>query len=122
MMLPATMLPVFGIASPAMSAPAGCKAEGEMFFMHHNDVTKHIITTDSDGCDLFFITAGKIDFKHAEIVASPDHGKLEKVAHLEFRYLPKRKFKGVDNFALKVCGTTPKGTGCSVLHYEAMVQ
>jgi hypothetical protein len=113
------MLAAFGLASQASAA---CDVDGETFYLHKKDETQHTARTDLNGCDLHFISAGKkIQFSRATIVSKSKNGDLSKIAHLEFRYRPKPGFKGNDEFALQVCGRTPKGQGCSILHYNATV-
>ncbi len=112
---------IFAAVGFVSQASATCDVKGEIFYLHKNDTTRHTAKTDLHGCDLHFITAGKIAFRSAEIVAKPKNGDLRKVAHLEFRYRPKPAYKGNDAFALKVCGRTPNGTGCSTLHYDATI-
>jgi hypothetical protein len=114
------ILGLFGLASKAQAA---CDIDGDTFYLHNNDETHHTAKTDQNGCDLHFISAGKTtEFKTASIVAKPKNGELIPIAHLEFRYRPKPGFKGNDEFALKVCGKTAKGEGCSTLHYSATVE
>jgi hypothetical protein len=107
-----------GFVSPAFAV---CDVEGEMFYLHKNDVSKHLARTDASGCDLHFITGGGVTFRSAAIVAKPKKGDLRKIAHLEFRYRPKPGFRGSDNFSLRVCGRNQSGSGCSILHYTAQV-
>ena len=106
------------VAPPAF---ATCTLTGELFYMHKNDETQHMLSTDRYGCNLDFASAGKITFESAEIVDPPKNGDLFKTAQLEFRYIPKRKYQGDDAFTLKVCGSTPHGSGCSTLHYKTTV-
>jgi hypothetical protein len=108
-----------GFASPAFAV---CDVKGEIFYLHKNDVSRNTAKTDMHGCDLHFISAGKINFRSAAVVAKPKNGSLRKIAHLEFRYRPKPGFKGNDAFSVKVCGKTPNGSGCSTLHYDAAVE
>lgn len=119
--LPAACGIFFAAAGFISQASAACDVKGEIFYLHKNDTSRNTAKTDLYGCDLHFISAGKIRFRSAAIVAKPKNGNLRKIAHLEFRYRPKPDFKGNDVFAVKVCGRTPKGSGCSILHYEATV-
>jgi hypothetical protein len=121
LVLPAAFA-IVASAGFASQAAAHCEVTGDIFYLHKNDVSKHTAKTDVQGCDLHFITAGKIRFRRAKIVTAPQNGNLRKIAHLEFRYRPKPGFKGTDTFALQLCGRTPKGSGCSILNYEATVE
>jgi hypothetical protein len=103
-------------------ASAKCEVTGEIFYMHANDKKRNTARTNINGCDLHFITRGKVRFTSAKIVAKPKNGILRKIAHLEFRYKPKPGFTGKDEFALRVCGRTEKGRGCSTLDYDAIVE
>lgn len=118
--LPAA-LGIFAAAGFASQASAACDVDGDLFYLHKNDASKHTAKMDIDGCDLHFISAKNVTFRSAAIVAKPKNGALRKIAHLEFRYRPKPGFKGNDAFSLKVCGKTPAGSGCSTLHYTAKV-
>ena len=109
----------FGMSTQALAV---CDVSGEIFYMHDNDQRKNVARTDMQGCDLHFITRGKVRFTSAKIVSKPANGSLHKIAHLEFRYKPRRGFKGNDAFILSVCGQTEKGKGCSTLHYDAVVE
>jgi hypothetical protein len=109
---------IFGLSSQAF---AKCEVTGEIFFLHANDTKKNTARTSQHGCDLHFITRGKTRFTSARIVEKPQNGILRKIANMEFRYKPKPGFTGTDKFALRVCGRTEKGKGCSTLHYDAIV-
>ncbi|MEA2950630.1 MAG: hypothetical protein QOJ96_150 [Alphaproteobacteria bacterium] len=113
---------IFATVAFASPAFAVCDVKGEIFYLHKNDVSRNTAKTDMHGCDLHFISAGKINFRSAAVVAKPKNGSLRKIAHLEFRYRPKPGFKGNDAFSVKVCGKTPNGSGCSTLHYDAAVE
>jgi hypothetical protein len=115
------VLGIFAGAGFSSPASAACDVKGEIFYLHKNDVSRNTAKTDLNGCDLHFISAGKITFRSAAIVAKPKNGSLRKIAHLEFRYRPKTGFKGNDAFSVKVCGKTPNGSGCSTLHYDAAI-
>ena len=115
-------LGIVGALGSISPVAAGCDVDGETFYLHKKDETRHAAKTDLNGCDLHFISAGKkIQFTSAKVVSKPKNGDLAKIAHLEFRYRPKPGFKGNDEFALQVCGKTTKGQGCSILHYNATV-
>ena len=107
------------LAVPAM---AQCDIESEPFFMHKNDKSNHRIATDSSGCELNFSTDAKTKFHSATVTTRPRNGKLVKIAHLEFVYHPRPGFKGEDAFAMKVCGASMAGRGCSLLNYSASVK
>lgn len=109
---------VFGLTS---QASAKCDITGEIFYMHDNDTKKNTAQTNQHGCDLHFVTRGKVRFQSAKIAAKPKNGILRKIANLEFRYKPRPGFTGTDTFALRICGRTEKGRGCSTLNYEAVV-
>jgi hypothetical protein len=114
-----SIVAALGTSSPAS---AKCEVTGEIFYLHENDKKHNVARTDINGCDLHFITRGKVRFTSAKIVGKPTNGQLRKIANLEFRYKPRPDFKGTDKFALRVCGRTEKGRGCSVLDYEAVVE
>lgn len=118
-----TIIAMFGLFGLASHAWAACEVDGETFYLHQKDETHHTAKTDQNGCDLHFISAGNnTEFDKASIVSKPKNGELSPIAHLEFRYRPNPGFKGNDEFALQVCGRTPKGEGCSILHYTATVE
>jgi hypothetical protein len=122
-LVPAAVIGILGVFGLTSQASAACDVDGETFYLHKNDETRHTAKTDLNGCDLHFISAGtETQFSSASIVSKPKNGDLSKIAHLEFRYHPNSNFKGSDEFALRVCGKTPKGEGCSVLHYTATVE
>ncbi len=105
-----------GVATPAL---ADCDVAVKPFFMHKSDHTAHTLVTDSRGCQLNFVTDEKTKFRNASIVRGASHGKLVKTAKLEFVYHPRPGFMGNDQFALRVCGSSPAGRGCSTLDYTA---
>jgi hypothetical protein len=58
----------------------------------------------------------------ASVVGQPSHGTLASSGGLKFRYQPTAGFKGADRYVIRVCGTSPKGSGCSTLNYRVTLQ
>ncbi len=55
------------------------------------------------------------------VAQRPGHGRLE-VGALRARYTPARGFKGIDRYAIRICGTGPGGSGCSTITYDITVE
>jgi hypothetical protein len=55
------------------------------------------------------------------IAQLPAHGRLE-VGALRARYTPARGFKGVDRYAIRICGSGAPGSGCSTITYNITVE
>ena len=60
-------------------------------------------------------------FSTAQIIASPNQGKLISAGTLAFVYTGPGQ-SGADNFSLRVCGTDQAGQGCDRLDYSVDVR
>jgi hypothetical protein len=99
-----------------------CRTQPFQFYPAQNDTATAVETMDAAGCLNQFRAGGKAMFTEASIVSKPHNGTLSQTGGFAFTYKPKVGFKGSDSYSLKVCGTSPQGTGCSTINYQATVQ
>jgi hypothetical protein len=55
-------------------------------------------------------------------VSRPGNGTLSEIGALQFRYAPKKGFKGLDRYSIRICGTSPAGSGCATIAYSITVE
>jgi hypothetical protein len=79
------------------------------------------IVGDANCADRFTAT-GKTQLTSGSISSQPSHGTLQQTGDLAFVYRPQQGFKGSDQYAVKICGENPSGSGCSIITYEVSVQ
>jgi hypothetical protein len=63
-----------------------------------------------------------LQLTEAAVVSAPHQGKVQRGGPLTLDYRPNPGAIGSDRYEVKVCGTSPKGSGCSHLTYEIMLQ
>lgn len=61
-------------------------------------------------------------FTKLEVVEKPKHGRAETRSLSTYGYLPDKGYKGPDQFALRICGSSRHGPGCSKLTYSFVVR
>jgi hypothetical protein len=61
-------------------------------------------------------------FTGVSIAKRPRHGTLEQTGEYEHTYRPDPGYKGLDRYAISVCGQSDAGSGCSILTYEVGVE
>lgn len=61
-------------------------------------------------------------FTKLEVVEAAKHGRVLTRGLSTYDYLPEKGYKGPDQFALRICGTSRHGPGCSKLTYSFVVQ
>jgi hypothetical protein len=97
-----------------------------MGFNFHPAQNDTIATTGvSDGgsvCTHRFRSYSTLQLKSASIASPPSNGSLSEIGALQFRYRPNAGFKGVDHYAVRICGTGVGGSGCSTVNYAITVQ
>jgi hypothetical protein len=105
------------------AATASCRTMGFQFHPAQNDT---ISTTGvSDGgsaCTHRFRSLSTLALKSASIASPPSNGSLSEVGAMAFRYRPNVRFKGVDHYAVRICGTGVGGSGCSTITYAITVR
>jgi hypothetical protein len=63
-----------------------------------------------------------VTFTSARIIKKPDNGTFQQVGVFAFRYLPAGGFKGLDQYAIEVCGQNKERSGCATITYHVTVQ
>ena len=110
----------------ASAAQADCHTAPFRFALAKNDAQPVATTTDKDGCIHRFPNSPGAIFTKADVVGKPQHGSLivPDVSPLGFwfRYAPSAGYTGADTYAVKLCGKTVGGEGCSTLNYTATVK
>lgn len=61
-------------------------------------------------------------FQQAVVMKPPENGTLSQVGEFSFLYKPKPSFKEQDSYVIYICAINYRGSGCSRLTYEAIVQ
>ena len=101
-------------------AMADCRTIAFRFHPEQNDsVSTTGVSTGGAACTHAF--GSKLRITSHTIAQRPAHGTLE-IGPLRARYRPAHGFKGVDQYAIRICGTGSAGTGCSTITYHITVE
>ncbi|KUL92864.1 hypothetical protein DK26_26440 [Bosea sp. WAO] len=108
--------------SGASVATAACRIRGYGFHVEQNDRATYEVTVDRNGCHHVYGVSGFLTIQKTVIMNQPANGTLSRTGEFSFFYKPKPGFVGKDTYVIYVCGTNRRGTGCSRLTYDAIVQ
>lgn len=113
---PLAIIPL--LASTTMSlATANCQTQGQAFRVEQSDRVAFRSTMDGEGCRYVYAR-----FQKAVIMKQPENGSLTQVGEFSFLYKPRPGFTGKDSYVIYICAVNYRGSGCSRLIYEAIVQ
>ncbi|HEV2508561.1 Ig-like domain-containing protein [Bosea sp. (in: a-proteobacteria)] len=101
----------------ASLATADCQTRGPPFRVEQSDKATYRSIMNADGCRYVYAR-----FQKAVIMQQPENGTLSQVGEFSFLYKPKAGFKGQDSYVIYICAINYRGSGCSRLTYEAIVQ
>lgn len=113
------------IATAAMTsaATADCRIIGGSFRLAQNEsLSTTGVLSHGRSCMMNFRSYSTAQLTSGSIVSRPSNGTLTQVGALLFRYAPKSGFKGVDQYALRVCGNGSGGPGCATITYNLTVE
>jgi hypothetical protein len=117
---PITLLVSSVIATAAWGA--GCRTIPFRFFPDQNDSVTATSVMDSRGC-FHRYTSGSTHVLTAIAVATrPSHGTLAAAGSMQFHYVPKAGYKGADSYAVRICGVSSAGRGCSNIRYNVTIE
>lgn len=110
------------VHASASLAVAACRIHGYGFHVEQNDRATYEATIDGNGCHHVYGVSGFLTIQKTVIMNQPANGTLSRTGEFSFFYKPKPGFAGKDTYVIYVCGTSRRGTGCSRLTYNAIVQ
>jgi hypothetical protein len=114
---------LMALAMTTSAALADCRTIGFRFYPPQNDsVSTTGISTRGSACTHRYRSLSTLQMTSGSIASPPANGSLSEVGALQFRYKPKAGFKGVDRYAIRVCGRGGSGSGCSTLTYNITVE
>jgi len=107
----------------APAAMAGCRTMAFISYPTQNDsVSTNSTLTSASACVHRFRSLNTLQYTSGSIATRPSHGTLTQTGMVEFRYTPKRGFKGADRYSVRVCGRGNSGSGCSTVTYNMTVE
>ncbi len=105
------------------AAMAKCDFAPVRFHPPQNDsVASTGVVTGNGVCSRSFTSISLLKFTGIQIASNPSNGSLGTRGKDVWIYRAKSGFKGSDQFAVKICGTGPVGSGCSTITYSVTVQ
>ena len=114
---------LIALAAMTSAAAADCRIIGGGFRLAQNEsLSATGLLSHGRSCILNFRSYSTAQFTSGSIVSRPSNGTLSQVGALLFRYAPKSGFKGVDQYALRVCGIGSGGPGCATITYNMTVE
>ena len=112
------------VAQTSPAAPGGCRTESFAFSAVNSDkVSVKSVSTAGAPCPVKVAPQHPdlVQFTSASIVKQPGHGSFTQVGDFEFKYQPVADFRGMDQYAIKVCGHNSQRGGCATLTYNVTV-
>lgn len=110
------------VSSISTLAMADCREQRSSYFPDQNDaVTFTAFLAGPGACMHEFRSPIGFEFTGASIATRPSNGTLSKLGPNSFMYKPKPGAKGRDQYAVKVCGNSRAGSGCSLINFDTMV-
>jgi hypothetical protein len=123
MILRGGILALMAVSAMTSAAMADCRIIGGSFRLAQNEsVSATGVLSRGKSCMLNFRSHSIAQFTSGSIVSRPGNGTLTQVGALLFRYAPRSGFKGVDRYALRVCGNGSGGPGCATITYSMTVE
>ena len=104
-------------STTASLATANCQTQGPPFRVEQSDRATYRSTMNADGCRYVYAR-----FQQAVVMKQPENGTLSQIGEFSFLYKPRPGFKGQDSYVIYICAINYRGSGCSRLTYEAIVQ
>lgn len=104
-------------STTASLATANCQTQGQGFRVEQSDKVTYRSIMNSDGCRYVYAR-----FQKAVVMKQPENGTLSQIGEFSFLYKPKPGFRGQDSYVIYICAVNYRGSGCSRLTYEAIVQ
>lgn len=98
-------------------ATANCQTQGQGFRVEQSDKVTYRSIMNADGCRYVYAR-----FQKAVIMKQPENGALTQIGEFSFLYKPRPGFTGQDSYLIYICAINYRGSGCSRLTYEAIVQ
>ena len=111
---------VFAFVSALLSASfahADCRTIPYTFNFSANPILETEGISDGATCTIRFSTRGNVAYTDSSIVRKPKNGNLEHINITSFDYSPKKGFKGIDDYTIKVCSEK----GCATITYKITV-
>jgi hypothetical protein len=114
---------LIAIAAMTGTAAADCRIIGGRFSLAQNHaVATTGVSTRGAPCGMNFASPANGHFDSIAVVARPSHGALRDTGAMTYLYKPTAGFKGVDTYALRLCGRDAAGTGCATITYNITVE
>jgi hypothetical protein len=104
-------------------AMAECRVMNVTFFLAQNDTSSTTgVSTRGSPCTVYFRSSSTSQLNALSIASRANHGVVSELGGMRIRYKPNAGFKGVDRYALRICGRAQAGAGCSTITYNITAQ
>jgi hypothetical protein len=114
---------LMAIAATSSGAMADCRVMGFQFYVAQSDsVSTTGVSTGGSRCRMSIRAGSTSEFTSVTIAAKPAHGSLTELRAYRFNYQPTTGFRGVDRYAIRVCGKNSAGAGCSTITYNITIE
>lgn len=113
---------VLTFSAPLSQAMARCQVAGYSYRFQNETVDFAASVDAGTSCDHTRRAFGRTVFTGFSIVQRPSHGTLARTGDYSVRYTPKAGFRGKDTYAIRICGRSGGGSGCSTIRYLTTVQ
>jgi len=110
---------------PPQAKGAGCRTEKFAFDVALSQgTTANVVSTGGAVCvhTVAPFHPDQVQFTGSEIVKQASNGTFEQTGAFAFKYQPRPGFRGMDEYAIRVCGHTNQRAGCAVVTFRANVR
>ena len=123
MMLKAGLVSLAATTMITSAAMADCRVMHFRFHPAQNDaISTTGVSIGGSECKHRFRSLSTLQMTSGSIVSRPSNGTLTEIGALQFGYVPKAGYKGMDRYTVRICGRGGAGSGCSTITYNIAVQ
>jgi hypothetical protein len=103
-------------------AAAACVSTPVRYHFQNETVTSSAIVDSGDSCIHRRGAGGRAQFTSYSVIERPRNGSLAQAGQFTVTYRPAAGFRGQDTYAIRICGKSGTGSGCSTIRYQTTVR
>jgi hypothetical protein len=107
--------------SDIMDVGGSCTVNGTGFRLF-GSWSRSMTVQSGSPCGGTFIGPSSVTLKRLNLIAAPQHGKIQLQEGGHYHYTSAAGYHGPDSFLLQICGIGARGESCGELRYSVTVQ
>jgi hypothetical protein len=117
------LLACIAVFPTAMEAEAGCVSSRWRSSFEQNSTVQVVQTVTDRGCRFSFGGGLSTTYESITVVERPRHMTVDPLSNgFGLRLLVQGGYKGPDRYAVRVCGTSRTGKGCTTVAYNVTIK